>query len=304
MVLGRVVFGDGDLRPADHFRRVEQAEAEPRGQQAAQRGVDLRFGDQPLADGRHQGAVFHAAAHVAAGLDRPGDGLFSGGDFLVVGENVEDRPAVRNDVPLEAPLLAKEVLQEQRAGAAGLAVDAVVSPHDRPDLPLADRRLEVRKIRLVEIAIAGGGVEGVPRRLRAAVDREMLGAGHRLGVLRVVALEAADEGHGHPRSEEGVFAVGLLAAAPARVAEDVDVRRPKRQPRVLGRVAVVGPRVLVVLGPGLGRDRVGHVVHERRVPGGRQADRLGKHGGHAGSGHAVEAFVPIVVGGRPSGTAR
>ncbi len=95
--------------------------------------------------------------------------------------------------------------------------------------------------------------------------------------------------------EEGIFAVGLLAAAPARIAEDVDVRRPDGETVVDG-VNVVADG-LVVFGAGFGGDDGGDLVDERRVPGGGHADGLREHCGVAGAGDAVEALAPVVVGG-------
>jgi hypothetical protein len=92
-----------------------------------------------------------------------------------------------------------------------------------------------------------------------------------------------------------ILAPGLLAPAPARVAEDVDVGRPDGQAAILGRAAV-------------GRDASRRTwrgtrwrwcrrpVDHRRVPGGGHADRLGEHRGLAGPGHAVQALAPPVVG--------
>src|SRR5205085_6863875 len=97
--------------------------------------------------------------------------------------------------------------------------------------------------------------------------------------------------------EVRVLAVGLLAAAPARVAEDVDVRRPEGEALVAR--ALAPPRELVVLGPRLVADRGRDVAHEGRVERRRHPDGLGEHGGRARAGHAVEAFVPPLVGGYP-----
>ena len=131
--------------------------------------------------------------------------------------------------------------------------------------------------------------------LGAAVDGVVLGGGDGLEVGGVVALEAFDEGDAEAGGEEGVFAVGLLAAAPAWIAEDVDVGRPDGEAVVDG-VDVVADG-LVVLGAGFGGDDGGDLVDEGRVPGGGHADGLREHGGVAGAGDAVEAFVPPVVGG-------
>ena len=56
---------------------------------------------------------------------------------------------------------------------------------------------------------------------------EVLGRGDHAIVVRIVALHAGNEGHAHAAGEERILAVGLLAAAPARIAEDVNVGCPE-----------------------------------------------------------------------------
>ena len=94
----------------------------------------------------------------------------------------------------------------------------------------------------------------------------MLGARNRLHVLRIIALQAANEGDAELGGEERVFTVGFLPTAPARVAEDVDIRRIEIEPDVLATVAVVGGDVVVVLGAAFGGDGVGLLVDQRKVP--------------------------------------
>ena len=53
---------------------------------------------------------------------------------------------------------------------------------------------------------------------RAGMDGKMLGGCHALVIERVVALDAVDESYGHVTRQEGILAIGFLAAAPARVA--------------------------------------------------------------------------------------
>src|SRR5436305_92497 len=49
-------------------------------------------------------------------------------------------------------------------------------------------------------------------------------------VVRVIALHPANVGNPQPGGEERILAVGFLPAAPARIAEDVDVGRPGVEP--------------------------------------------------------------------------
>src|SRR6202012_3525283 len=131
---------------------------------------------------------------------------------------------------------------------------------------------EGREIRLFEIARAGVDVEGVAFGLRAAVDREVFAGGDRFGVLGVIALHAGDEGYAHAAGEVRVFAVGLLAAAPAWVAEDIDIRRPEGE--AVEDTVVAFLLGVIVLGAGFGGDDVAHRVQHLRVPGGGHADGL------------------------------
>src|SRR5450759_2937426 len=91
------------------------------------------------------------------------------------------------------------------------------------------------------------------------------------------------------------IAVGLHAAPPAGVAHQVDIRRPESEALVDAPLAA--PDELIVLGAGLVGDRRGHAEEEFGIPRRGEADRHGEHGGAAGAGHAVQAFVPPVVGG-------
>ena len=94
--------------------------------------------------------------------------------------------------------------------------------------------------------------------------------------------------------EVRIFAVGLHAAAPARVAEEVDVGRPEGE--ALIDVALAAADEFVVLGAGFIGDGGGDAEDEVLVPRGGEADGFGENGGASGAGDAVEALVPPVVG--------
>ena len=95
------------------------------------------------------------------------------------------------------------------------------------------------------------------------------------------------------RGEEWVLAVGLLPAAPAGIAKDVDVGRPDVE-AVVDAVVVLAES-LGVLGAGLGGDLRCGFMQQRGVPCGSQTDSLREYGGVSGAGDAVQAFVPPVV---------
>src|SRR5581483_12096735 len=138
----------------------------------------------------------------------------------------------------------------------------------------------------------------MPAGFRAAVDGVVFGAGGRFKVFGIVALKALDEGNAAARGEKGVFAVGFLAAAPAGIAKDVDVRGIEIEPEMLARIALMFGGVVVVLGAAFRGDGVGFVVDEGGIPGGGHRDRLGKNGRDPGAGDAMEAFVAMAVGGK------
>ena len=178
-----------------------------------------------------------AAVEVGAGAQRGGRRLRRAGGQLVMLPDVVDGAAVADHVAEEAPPLAQRVLQQRRAGDAGLAVDRVVGRHHRGDAPAAHGGLEVRQVGVGEIVRADARVERVPVRFGTAVHGEVLRGGDGLPVVRVVALHAGDERDAHARGQERVLAERLVPAPPARIAEDVDVGREERQPLVAAALA-------------------------------------------------------------------
>src|SRR5882762_4347336 len=75
--------------------------------------------------------------------------------------------------------------------------------------------------------LRSGKVYRVARRFGAAVDGEMFRGGNHAIVLRVIALHSCNERHAHAPGQKRIFAVGFLAASPARIAKDVDIRGPE-----------------------------------------------------------------------------
>src|ERR1022692_4174523 len=143
-------------------------------------------------------------------------------------------------------------------------------------------------------------VDGVPGGFGPAVHGEMLGSGDGSKILGIVALHPGDECHGHAAGEEGILAISLLAAAPAWIAENIDVRRPKIEAK---RAAEPGRGTAGLLllqfmepGPRLGTDGNRHLVDSRCVEGGAQSDYLREHRSVIGY-DAVQGLSPPVVGG-------
>ena len=111
-------------------------------------------------------------------------------------------------------------------------------------------------------------------------------------VLGIVALHAGYVGDPHPSCKVGVLAIGLLAAPPARIAEDVQIRRPEIQPHA---DEVSMANLLVVLGAGLGSDRRRQVLNQGRIEACPQPDRLGKYRCRS-LRHAMQRLAPPVIG--------
>ena len=131
--------------------------------------------------------------------------------------------------------------------------------------------------------------------LRPAVYGKVLGRGHHFQIFGIVPLQPGDKGQAHARSEIGILTVGLLPSAPARIAKDVDVRRPYGQAKV-DAVVAVGDGI-GVFGSRFGGDGVSHGMHQAGIPGCGQANGLGKDGGIAGACHAMQPLVPPGVFG-------
>ena len=234
-----------------------------------------------------------AAVEIAAGLERLGHGLRGLGRDLVVFMEVPDRPAVRDEVALEAPLAA-QLAHQRAARAAGLAVRAVVGAHHGLDLRLLHERAEGGQIGLLHVLRRSDGVEAVTQGLGSAVDGEVLGAGRRFERF-ALSLQAAHEGAAEPGGQIRVLPVGLVAAAPAGIAENIDVGRPHRQPVI--DVSVSLGREGVVFGAGLVGDRGGDLFQQLVVEHRGHADGLREARGRAAARQTVQRLVPPVVGG-------
>ena len=202
--------------------------------------------------------------------------------------------AVGYDVALEVPSVAQYVLHEERAGRTAVAVDGVVGRHDGLDLCVLDQHLECRKVCLIEILERRFDIGSVSCGLRARMHGEVLGAGCGLEIVRVVALKPLDECRSQHARQIGVLAVGLHAAAPARITEDVDVGRPEGKSGVAAVVAYA--LCHLILGACLVRDGVAYAVEQFDVECGAESYRLREYRCAAAAAHAVQTLVPPVVG--------
>ena len=116
-----------------------------------------------------------------------------------------------------------------------------------------------------------------------------------LQIPGVVALHAADELHREAAGEEWVLPIRLLTSAPARIPEQVDVRRPEREPLIA--LARAMAHVLVMLRTSFIRDDGRHPVDQGIVPRAGDPHRLRKRCREPRARDAVQCLVPPVVSG-------
>ena len=208
--------------------------------------------------------------------------------------NIADGAAVGNHVAGKAPLAAQNIAEQSRIGAGGQAVDAVVGAHHGEGAPFFDSGCEMGQVTVAQVGFRDARVEDVAGGFRSAMNSVMLRRGHHLQVFGIVALQTANELDRHAGGEVWILAIGLHAAAPARIAEEVDVGSPEGQPLV--NAALAAAHEFVVFGARFVGDGRGHAKHQVGIPGGGYADGFGKDGGAAGTCHAMQALVPPVVG--------
>ncbi len=303
---GLAIGVGGDRREGDAIERagrIEDAELEARGVEALG-GLGYKvFRDKPLAHGigqRVEAGCPHTAGEVGARLQRENRGVLDIGRLLVTLVHIDDGAAVGDDKALEAPCIAEMLFQQHLVGAGRPLIDGVVGAHHGLHVAFGDGGAEGRQVGLFEIARAGIDIEAVAQLLGAAVHREVLTGGDGAQMLEVVALHSADEGDAEAAGEERVFAVGFLAAAPARIAEDVDVGRPEGES--IEDAVIAFALGLVVFGAGFRGNDVAHAADHSRIPGGGHADGLRKDSCISGACHAVKGFVPcLVVGNAEAG---
>ena len=126
------------------------------------------------------------------------------------------------------------------------------------------------------------------------MDRKVLQTCVELVIFLVcVALEAVHHRASHHCHQVWILSVGLLAASPPRVTEDVDVRSPYGKAVVLSRPLTSAGRI--ELDALLCRCHVKHVQKEFIIPAGSHTDSLREYGSEAVAGRAVKSLVPPIV---------
>ena len=290
-----VVRLEGDLRVRHAFGRVEHPQFHSGPEEPDQRCVEVGVGQESHLHRLLQAVVLTAAVEVGASFHSQRRSFRTPFHDLVCLPDVPDGSAVRHHVALKAPLAAEDVGQQEAAAATRVSAETVVRTHDRVRARPADAHFEGGEVGAPEVVVVDDCVEGVPLGLGTRVHGEVFGRGHDFQVVRIVALHAAHELHSQAAGEVGILAVGLHSAPPARIAEDVDVGRPKGQSLVLAAEPVA--HELVVLGAGFVRDDRGDFQHQIGIPRGGQADGLREDGGDPGPRHTVQGLAPPVVGG-------
>src|ERR1019366_2734750 len=116
-------------------------------------------------------------------------------------------------------------------------------------------------------------IREVARRLRPTVYGVVLRGRNGQVVLWIVALQSGHISDTHAAGEEGIFAVGLLTATPARIAEDVQIGGPEIESSHDPGVSFA--RILHMLDAPLNADLGRHGVNARRIECGSKANGLG-----------------------------
>ena len=183
-------------------------------------------------------------------------------------------------------------MQQAVVAAARVAVYALIGTHHLLHSALLHKSLERRQVGFPQVALRQVFyVEAVARLLRPAMHGKVLGAGQQLHVFAVRrALQSAHYGQSHACVHVRVFAVSLLSASPARVAEDIDVGRPERQ----SLVCCYAPRAPLrrVLGARLVAHGGVDALQQGVVKRCRHAYARGEHRAHAVAAYAVQGFAP------------
>src|SRR5579859_1766145 len=131
------------------------------------------------------------------------------------------------------------------------------------------------------------------RGLRPAVYRVMFRRGYHAEIFRILPLQACHKRYTHAAGQERIFAIRLLSTPPARIAEDVDIRRPEVE--AFHDVAASSAHSLVVLRSGLSSNDDGHLMDGLVIKCGRQANGLGKYGSCTSIGNTMQGLAPPVI---------
>ena len=124
---------------------------------------------------------------VQNGVDRCRKSVFMSLMLSAVKEIV-DGIAVGEHNGVVAPFVAQDVDEQAIAGAAGLALEALVGAHHLAHVGFLHQRLEGGQIGLPQVAVRWVHVHRVAQGLRSAMHGIVLGTGVGLEVIGVVTL--------------------------------------------------------------------------------------------------------------------
>ncbi len=108
-----------------------------------------------------------------------------------------------------------------------------------------------------------------------------------------VSLHPLDISGRKSRSQKRILSERFLSASPARIAENVDIRRPKSKSLV--DVVIFMLVVLVEFYSCFGGDHIGNCVNPCRIKGCGKRDCVWEYRCRAASCYAMGAFIPPVV---------
>ena len=218
-------------------------------------------------------------------------------DHRVTLPTVVQCPTVGDKQAVIAPLITQNVDQQTFVRAARLPVQPVVTAHQHSNIRILDNVLKRRQIGGPEGASADGNIEGMAFGFGTAMHGKMLHARQRLVTPVLLLLQTAHTRGTHTRGKERILAVGFHPPAPARVAENVDVRGEKRKPRVVIVLACfLGAKVLH---PRFVGDHPEHLLNGFFVESGgqRRGHRIDR--GETVPRHAMQCLVPPTVRRNP-----
>ena len=204
---------------------VEESQFVFQPEDAADRAVDLLFGDLALPHQLFERTRIAVALHVDVALVLHGQQC---GLFLVLGDAVGNHlghgTPVGDDDAVPTPLAAQDLLHEESVAGRRNAREFVERVHESRGTRVSGG-FERRQVEFAQPLVGDVHRIVVAAALGGSVAREMLRTGED-GVRRreVIALKSPDTGPGDVRPEVGVLPRSLHDAAPAGIACDVDHR--------------------------------------------------------------------------------
>ena len=90
----------------------------------------------------------------------------------------------------------------------------------------------------------------MPKRFRTGMYRKVLAAGSSLQVFSI-SLQSTDKADAEPTRQIRIFPIGLMATAPARIPENVDIRAPDSQALINVTISVAALAIVLGLEPNI-----------------------------------------------------